>query len=189
MEQLEILRHALGVMNSLHIEHMVVGSMASMAYGEPRLTRDIDLVVNLAAEQVDPLCDAFAEPEFYVSHEAAREAVRQGGQFNVIHPSSGNKIDLIIARKDAWGQSQLARRKAITILPGLTATAASPEDVIVGKMWYYHDGEHEKHLRDIVSMLRISGDEIDRDYVGHWARELGLFDVWQAVLSRLDPLS
>ncbi len=189
MKQLDLLRHALGVLESLGIEHMVVGSMASMAYGEPRLTRDIDLVVNLRSEQVDPLCDAFAAPEFYVSRDAAREAVRQRSQFNVIHPGSGNKVDLIVARLDAWGQSQLARRKAVTILPGLVARTAAPEDVILGKMWYYQVGEHEKHLRDIASMLRISSSEIDRDYITHWARELGLTDVWQAAVARVDNSS
>jgi predicted nucleotidyltransferase len=186
MEQLDLLRYALGVMKSIGVEHMIVGSMASMAYGEPRLTRDIDLVVNLQADQVDPLCDAFADPEFYVSRSAAQEAVRQRSQFTVIHPGSGKKIDLIVARDDAWGQSQLARRKAVAILPGLTAPTAAPEDVIIGKMWYYREGEHEKHLRDIASMLRISRAEIDRDYVSHWARELELTDIWQTVLTRVE---
>ncbi len=186
MEQLDLLRHALNVLESLGIEHMIVGSMASMAYGEPRLTRDIDLVVDLRADQVDPFCDAFGSPEFYLSRDAAREAVRYRSQFNVIHPSSGNKIDVIIARDDAWGRSQLARRKPLTILPGLTASTAAPEDIILGKMWYYREGEHEKHLRDIASMLRVSSDEIDRDYVSHWAHQLGLTDVWQVVLARVD---
>jgi Nucleotidyl transferase AbiEii toxin, Type IV TA system len=186
MEQLELLRYALGVMESLHVEHMLVGSMASMAYGEPRMTRDIDLVVNLRDDQVGQLCDGFPEPEFYVSRDAAREAVSRRSQFNVIHPTSGNKIDLIVARSDAWGQSQLARRKSVAIRPDLSAPTAAPEDVILGKMWYYRVGEHEKHLRDIASMLRISGDQIDRDYISHWAQQLELTDVWQTVLARVD---
>ena len=146
---------------------MVVGSTASMAYGEPRLTRDIDLVVDLRIDQVDSVCDAFAAPEFYRNRDAAQDAVRRRSQFNVIHPGSGNKIDLMIARNHALGRMQLARRKAIVICPKQTA---APEDVILGKPWHYRKGEYEKHLRDIAAMLPIGGEEIDRDYVSHWAR-------------------
>jgi hypothetical protein len=107
------------------------------------------------------------------------------GQFNVIHPASGNKIDFVMARDDAWGRSQLARRIRKPILPDREAFVAAPEDVIIGKLWYYHEGESEKHLRDIASMLRVSGDEIDLAYVEHWAKQLGFDAGWEAVRDRL----
>ena len=109
-------RYALHALEANGVEHLLVGSMASMAYGEPRMTRDIDLVVDLRADEVDAVCDAFPDSDFYVSRAAAREAVRRRKQFNIIHPASGNKIDLIIAHDDAWGRTQLARRRVVVIL-------------------------------------------------------------------------
>lgn len=62
---------------------------------------------------------------------------------------------------------------------------ASPEDVILGKMVYYREGGSEKHLRDITGILRISDDIVDRDYVADFAKQLGLADIWDAVLERM----
>ena len=64
---------------------------------------------------------------------------------------------------------------------------ASPEDVILGKMVYYREGGSEKHLRDITGVLRISGNLVDRDYVAHFSKQLGLTEIWEAVLARLSP--
>jgi hypothetical protein len=184
VDQAEMLRRAIEVLESQGIVYLIVGSFASIAYGEPRMTRDIDIVVDLRADQVDRLCAAYPAEEYYVSAVAARQAVCQGGQFNVIHPASGNKIDFIVARRDSWGIQQLQRRQRVLILPGLPGYAASPEDVILGKMWYYQVGGSEKHLRDIAGILQISSDEVDRAYVARWAEELGFSEVWQAVLAR-----
>jgi hypothetical protein len=185
MEQDELLRRVVEILEEQGITYLLVGSLASGVYGEPRLTRDIDVVVELRPDQVARLCDAFPAADYYVSRQAAREAVVRGGQFNVIHPASGNKIDFMIARQDAWGRSQISRRRLEQILPGRPGYTAAPEDVILGKLWYYQEGGSEKHLRDIAAMLQVSGDEIDREYINHWARQLGFMAEWQAVLDRL----
>ena len=105
---------------------MVFGSITSGAYGEPRLTLDIDIVVNLTAEKIDPLCASFPAKDFYVSREAAVAAVAQRGQFNIIDPESGNKIDFMIAPQDDWGREQLKRRRRIPLLPSSTPTPPLP---------------------------------------------------------------
>lgn len=185
MEQDELLRRLVDILEEQQITYLLVGSLASGVYGEPRLTRDIDVVLELRPDQVARLCQAFPAPEYYVSERAAREAVAGGGQFNVIHPASGNKIDLITARQDAWGRSQIARRRREQILPRRPGYTAAPEDVILGKLWYYREGGSEKHLRDIAAMLQVSGELIDKAYIDRWAQELGFTEEWQAVLNRL----
>jgi len=185
VNQAELLRYVIEALESQELTYMVVGSFASSTYGEPRLTHDIDIVVSLRADAVDRLCSAFPAPEFYVSASAAREAVQTRGQFNVIHPASGNKIDFMIARDDAWGRSQLSRRCRQPILADRETFVAAPEDVILAKLQYYQEGESEKHLRDIAAMLQVSGDEIDKTYIDHWAAQLGVTQEWQAVLARL----
>ena len=186
MEQPELLRYAFQALERLRVPYMLVGSLASTLYGEPRMTRDIDFVIDLTVLGVEALCAEFPSPEFYVSLPAARQAAAQGGQFNVIHPSSGNKIDLMIARRDAWGREQLARRRRKEVLEGTTGFVASPEDVILAKLWYYQEGGSDKHLRDIAAMLQISGDVIDRNYIDRWAVQLELVEPWQAVVERVN---
>jgi len=105
--------------------------------------------------------------------------------FNVIHPRSGNKIDFMIVRDDAWGRSQMSRRIRKPIVADVEAYLAAPEDIILGKLWFYDEGGSEKHLRDIVAMLQVSGGDIDREYIEHWCAELELAEAWRAVLRRL----
>lgn len=185
MEQTELLRYTLDVLERLAIPYMLVGSFASIAYGEPRLTQDIDVVVDLPMSKVAELCAAFSAPEFYLNEQSVRDAVQAHFQFNVLHPASGNKIDFILPRRDAWGQTQLQRKQRLLLLPDREGYVARPEDVIIGKLWYYAEGGSEKHLRDIVGILRISGTTVNQDDIGQWAKTLGLEEAWQAVQKKL----
>jgi hypothetical protein len=89
MEPSELLERVARTFEALSIPYLVTGSMATIIYGEPRFTNDIDVVVRLRHWQVDALCAAFPGEEFYVSPETAREAVDHSGQFNILHPGTG----------------------------------------------------------------------------------------------------
>ncbi len=187
MDQIELLRTADAILEPLGVPYCVVGSMASMCYGETRYTNDLDLLIDLKSEQVSRLCAQFPDPDYYVSEPAAHEAVERRRQFNVIHVKSGYKIDFMIVKSAGWNQQQLKRRIHKEYAAGLNVPIAAPEDVILGKLLYYREGESPtpKHLRDIAAMLQVSGDIIDRDDVTRWATELGVLDIWQAILTRL----
>jgi hypothetical protein len=185
VDQADLLRHVLDVLESQDVNYALVGSYASAVYGEPRFTHDIDIVVHLTWDSASRLCAAFPAPEFYVSQAAAREAVAEHTQFNVIHPASGNKIDFMIPRNDTWGRTQLTRRIRRPILPDREGFVASPEDIILGKLWYYNEGGSEKHLRDIAAMLQTSGEMIDEKYIVQWAQQLGYADHWRLVVHRV----
>jgi hypothetical protein len=185
VELTELLKRVISILEGKDITYMVVGSVATIGYGNYRLTADVDIVVALTADQADALCDSFPMPDFYVSREAAREAARMHRQFNVIHPASGFKIDFMMARSDAWGKSQLARRQRIQIMPGVPGYVAAPEDIIISKMRYYKEGGSEKHLSDIAGIMKESSGQVDRSYVEHWAQELGLQKIWEAIQKRL----
>ena len=129
MEQPDLLRFAIETLDRLHITYMVVGSIASSAYGEPRSTQDIDIVIDVTPQQIQQLCTAFSPADFYVSVEAALSATRRpGSQFNVLDPSSGTKIDFMIARNDQWGREQVERRQKLELATNLEGYAARPED-------------------------------------------------------------
>jgi hypothetical protein len=185
VEQDELFRYAVDLLERLAIPYMIVGSVASGIWGEPRMTLDIDIVIQPTADQLEQLCQGFPVENFYVSREAARAALQQAGQFNVIHPESAQKIDFMIAGSDEWAREQLSRRQRIQIAPGREGYYARPEDVILSKMLYYREGGSEKHLRDIAGMFKTSGAAIDHQYIEQWSKRLGVEEIWEAVVKRL----
>lgn len=187
MEQYELLRHLARCFESLGVRYFVTGSMASMAYGEPRLTIDIDVVADIKDEHIQGLKEHFPEGEFYLSEDAVKEAIRGRLQFNIIHPAAGLKIDVIIPRMDAFDESRFQRIKRFNVTADTEANFSSPEDVIIKKLEFYRAGGSEKHLRDITGILKVSGDEVDYGYVLRWAKRLGLQDIWDAILKRVNP--
>jgi len=170
---------------SLELPYMVVGSVASMAFGEYRATNDIDVVIWLSSQDVSKFCKQFPEGQYYVSEAAAHEAIQHERMFNVIELQSGLKVDFAIAQQTPWGKSELDRRRKAPIVPGVIGYIASPEDVIIAKLKYYQEGESQKHLRDVAAMCQISGDLLDRNYLNHWIEQLNLGEAWKAIQTRL----
>jgi hypothetical protein len=189
MEQIDLIRHAVQTLETLAIPYAVVGSWGSGIYGEPRFTRDIDIVVDLNLNLVPQFCAAFPNDEFYVSEQAARDAVRTRFQFNVIHPGSGNKIDFILTRPESWSAGQLERSRRVELRRGdeaLDVSVAAPEDVILGKLWYFSEGGGDRHLRDIAGIMRVTGDGVNRAEVERWAARLGYLEIWQQIVAKVD---
>ena len=185
MNQIDFLKAVIGILEDQSVAYMVVGSFVSSRFGEARFTNDVDIVIDVNEAQVLSLCRAFPVGEFYWSQQAALEAVRTRRQFNIIHNTSGNKVDFMIAKQTPWGRMELSRRSRRSIGDECIAFTASPEDVILAKMSFYQEGESDKHLRDITGILRITGGNVDRDYIQDWAQRLGLIEIWQMILERL----
>jgi hypothetical protein len=160
---------------------MIGGSQASMYYGEPRLTRDIDVVVELRSEHLSEFLSGFPAGEFYADEPAAREAIRAAHQFNIIHPTSGFKIDVYVNPDTPYDRARLARRQRLPLVPGVDAWFARPEDVILYKLLYHQQVESGVHLRDVLGIIRVSGPELDEAYIRHWADQLGVRGLWDRV--------
>jgi hypothetical protein len=164
-----------------HIRYMVGGSVASMSYGEPRLTNDIDIVVDLNPVAVKVFCKAYPEEQFYCPPE---EVVRveckrsRRGHFNVIHHETGHKADFYMRGEDPLQDWALARRIKTPISSDAYIWLAPPEYVIVRKLEYYREGGSQKHVEDIQGMLQASEDMIDFTEVDSWVEKLGLEEHW-----------
>lgn len=184
-DQLDLLRRFVGILEAMGLEYMVAGSLSSGAWGEPRFTYDIDTVVELRVADVDALVARLPADEYYVSRDAALDAVRRRSQFNIIHSPSGQKIDVIVPGASRWAQTQLSRRRRVDLGGGIQAFTAHPDDVIVSKLLYYAEGRSPKHLRDIAGVVKVSGQLVDLDAVGRWAQELALAEVWSEVRKEL----
>ena len=181
----ELLDHIVAVCEELSIPYAVGGSMASMAYGELRMTHDVDVILLLRPDDLPRLLARFPVPDYYHDAAAARDAVLSGGQFNIIDNGSGLKLDVFVAG-DAITREQIARARRLGTGSGRTAMFSPPEELIVMKLKYYAFGWTEKHLRDIAGMLETPTANVDRDRVASLAAEQGVAHVWEAVLRRLE---
>ena len=162
---------------------MVSGSLASVHYGEPRLTLDVDLAVHLQPEAVEQMPVVFPESGYYAPPREvllAELARPVRGHFNVIHLPTGQKADFYPSRSHpywswAWTHRQLGQ------VDGDPVWFAPREYVILWKLEFYREGGGDKHLRDIGGILRVSGDELDRGLLLRAVHELGLERSWQGV--------
>jgi hypothetical protein len=184
----ELMQRMADFCESEGIAYRVVGSMASMAYGEPRFTNDVDIAIELTMDKLAMLCEAFPTPEYYLSASAAREAVERRVQFNILHPASGLKVAVIVPPDTEFARSEAGRVKRISSAGEYSAWFASPEDVLLKKLVYYRasGGVSDKHLRDIAGMMKLQGEKLDRLYIGEWAAKLDVAAEWDTVRQRVD---
>lgn len=167
------------------LRYMVSGSLASVHYGEPRLTLDVDLVVHLVGTDGRALATLFPAAEYYVPplEVITIELDRPSrGHFNVIHLSTGQKADFYPSRQHPyWEWAWRARR--LERVGETDVYFAPPEYVILWKLEFYREGGGEKHLRDIRGMLQVNGETIDRPLLDRASAELGLSAYWLAAQS------
>ena len=162
------------------IPYMVVGSLSSIVYGEPRMTKDMDVVIDVQAQDASKFELYFPFSGFYCPPaEILKDEIINRGQFNLLHHDSGLKIDVILRKQSPHAIEEFRRRKKISFWKGFEAYIASPEDVIIKKLDYYREGGSEKHLTDIRGILASS--ELDRVYLQGWIKSLGLDTAWKKV--------
>lgn len=171
-------------LDGLGLPYFVTGSTAGIAYGEPRLTNDVDIVIALSLRDVRAFVAAFPLEEFYCPPEDVLAIeVRRGqrGHCNVIDHATGFKADIYIAY-DELHRWALAHRRTV-MLDDLRVPVAPAEYVILRKLDYFREGKSEKHMRDIRGMLDISGDQIDRSFLAQWIERMGLGAEWDRAIA------
>lgn len=159
------------------IPHMLAGSFASSYHGDARTTHDIDLVIDPDRAALDRFVRQLDPERYYVSPEAADEAWRRRGQFNVVFLATGWKVDLILRKDREFSREEFRRRQPAEIEGG-RVHVATPEDTIVAKLEWAREGESERQLRDVVGILELRSSALDLAYVERWVHELGLTTLW-----------
>lgn len=169
-----------GALDASGIPFMVAGSFASTAHGAPRATQDLDVVIDPPdAKALSAFLDALPGEAYYVDHDAAREALRGRGMFNVIDFATGWKIDLIVRKDRPFSAMEFARRSPTTLL-GVPVFIASAEDTVIAKLeWSKIGGGSARQRRDVAGVLATVGEALDRAYVARWVQALGLEAEWQ----------
>src|SRR5262249_22871698 len=168
-------------MERLHratIAYMVSGSIALNFYAQPRLTRDIDIVVALGHEDAERVTDLFAA-DFYIDADAVRSAIAQLGMFNIIHYDNVMKVDFIVRKYTPYRREEFARRIAVEI-DGVSVWLATAEDLVLSKLVWAAESHSEVQLLDVRNLIRaVTG--LDWTYIERWADALTLGDLLREV--------
>ncbi len=176
----DAVRRVVGALDELGVPYFLCGSVASMVFGEPRLTIDADLVAHLKEEQAARLVDLLGA-EFYASLPAIREAIRHDGCFNLIHLESMVKVDIYSAWRSEFAQSQFERRirRDIGTDEPFEVALATPEDTVLAKLDWFRQGGgvSDRQWRDVLGILKVQGDGLDFAYLRQWASRLHLADL------------
>ena len=166
------------ILNKNKIPYLITGGMAGFVWGRPRFTADIDLVVELSVDKLIVLEKALKslDEAGYVDADIMREAMAQSGEFNFIDGKTGMKVDFWVSSGDPFDRSRLKRRVAKKII-GHDVYFSTPEDLILSKLSRWRDTGSSRHKEDIASIISISGDGLDREYLNSWAEKLGHKDL------------
>lgn len=170
-EQLTFLLWLAERLDEAGIAYMVTGSVALAAYATPRMTRDIDVVVEIDANDVDAIVETFAG-ECFLEADSIRRAALEPGMFNIIHNDSIIKADFIVKKDDAYRATEFERRRAITV-EGRKVVFVAPEDLILSKLIWGRESGSELQTRDVRALLDAVED-LDLEYLERWAGELGV---------------
>jgi len=172
-------------LETARIDYCIVGGLASIAYGRPRLTLDADLVVALDSARLEQLLSAFPEEDFYLPPVDILQAELQRdsrGHFNIIHQHSALRADCYLPGKSELAKWEMQNRRRLP-LGSREAWFAPPEAVIVNKLLFFREGGSQKHIDDISSIM-IGGTVVDSSVVERWVNKLGLRKEWE-VAARL----
>ncbi len=168
-DQLAVLHLVTGRLERAGIAHMVSGSTAMNYYAQPRMTRDIDVVIHLPEASVDRFVDTFAA-DFYCDRDAVRTAVEQRGLFNLIHLERLVKVDFIVRKDTPYRREEFARRRAVTV-QGRSMWLVAAEDLLLSKLASAKESRSEVQLDDARNLVE-SVPELDWTYLNRWAADL-----------------
>jgi len=175
-------------LEKLGAPYFLGGSLASSLHGDPRSTNDIDLVTALGLEQARGLGVALG-PDFEVDEEDLLAAVREKRSTQLFYLPVFMKVDLYLCGSSPFDRASMARRIAFDLLSGVRVFVSSPEDTVARKLsWYRLGGEvSDRQWRDVLGMLRVGGEKLDRGYLEQAAAELGvgplLIEAWAEAFS------
>jgi hypothetical protein len=180
-EPILVVAQIVNAFDTLGVEYVVGGSLASSVYGIPRATQDVDLVAKMNAAHAEPLA-RLLRSDFYVDVDMILDAVRRRASFNVIHLATMFKADVFVMKGDSWSREEMQRARAeeLTGPQGpLTIRFASPEDTLLHKLVWYRLGNEisDRQWGDILGVFKVQGSLLDDEYLDRWAAALDVADL------------
>jgi hypothetical protein len=167
---LNLLKKVTTALENENIEYMISGSMALVTYTIPRMTRDIDIIVELKMTDVDKFMAIF-EQGYYAHRPAIEEAIKRQEMFNIIDFESGAKIDFMVKKNTEYRVNEF-RRKIRSSSFGFEAWVVAIEDLILSKLVWIQDYQSERQMDDIRELMK--NKQADKKYITDWCKKLNI---------------
>ena len=176
----ELLAAIIAKLDTACIRYMLTGSAGMVVYTVPRMTRDVDLVIECDASDARRLTELFQD-DWFVDEVSVRDAIRDKRSFNIIHKERFFKADLIMRKDTEFRRHEFSRRRRMRI-DDWDVWVASAEDLILSKLQWSANGDSAFQLRDAKQMAMLV-PELDWEYLRTWAERLGL----EKLLGEIEP--
>jgi hypothetical protein len=178
-----------GVIDALEAtgaEYAIWGGLAVVAYGEPRFTQDLDILLSPAGFSVSLFVRALEKTHHSVDKMAVRQAM-SGGFFSVIHLPYQIKADFYVPVEPEF---QAIIRELIYLPFDEVRRAAyiTSTSLVIAKLRVYQDGLSSRHLEDIASIVRLQGNKLDLQRIDILAAKMGLLGLWRALWEENQPI-
>jgi len=168
--QSDFLKKLVKSLGDCSILYMLSGSFSSSFYGQPRATKDADIIIATKEEQLIAFVKSLGD-NYYINYDAAREALKNNSMFNVIDIQNSWKADFIIRKNRPFSKEEFKRRQKVNIM-GLDVWIVSPEDIILSKLEWAKNSESGQQFLDALGVATVQYDRLDWDYLYKWAKEL-----------------
>lgn len=178
LQELDILKLVCHRLEQIDIPYMLTGSFAANFYAVPRMTRDIDIVIEIHKLDINKLLQIF-QKDFYIAKDSISEAIEHQGMFNIIHNDSVFKVDFIIRKNAHYRKTEFQRRRQIK-LGDAPIWIVAPEDLIISKLFWAKDSLSEMQLKDVKNLL-LTLQNLDKEYLYQWVEKLDLNHIYQKV--------
>jgi predicted nucleotidyltransferase len=167
------------------IPYMVIGGQAVLLYGEPRLTKDIDVTLGLGVDGFQTIRKVAKALAFAMMVENPEDFVRRTMVLPVLDEESGIRIDFIFSFSEY--EKQAIERAVSVPMKGASVCFASLEDVLIHKIV----AGRPRDIEDVTSIL-LKNPDYDRAYIDKWLREFdaslgeACTDTFQAIVMELE---
>lgn len=178
INELEVLKIVVKRLESAGMPYMITGSIAANFYTTPRMTRDIDIVIEIGENNIEVLFSLFSD-DFYIDKDSIRNAICNKQIFNIIHKEGVVKIDFIIRKDKKYSKIEFSRKRSI-VFEELKINVTSPEDLILSKLFWAKDTLSEMQIRDVRNLMKTVPD-LDIKYIENWIKELELEAIYRKV--------
>lgn len=177
----EIALRIAGILVRSGVRYLVGGSLASTAFGEPRATLDVDLVIDLRPEQVDAFVAA-VEGDFFVDRSWVHDEVRRHGSFQLVHRASMIRVDVFVPEWTGLHLWKWQRRRAIDLGgPDRVLDVTAPEGIVIQKLVWYREGgaTSDRQWRDVLGVLKSQRGNLDLGETRDYAARCGVSELFE----------
>jgi len=181
MTQQEIFLEVIDILNNSNIPYMITGALAVSYYGMPRLTHDLDIIIQIDSGDVDKIFILFSS-EFYISKVSIEEAIEHRSTFNIIHLKTSIKVDFWMIGQDEYEIKKFSRRSKENIF-NRAIYLITPEDLLISKLDWYKMTDVDKHYIDCIGIYKIQKEKLDINYIKTWTARKSTLSIFEEVSS------